>query len=83
MKYFTISNAARKIGVSRMTIYNWIKSNKIDFIKVEGSRNNNSYAIPETAIKERGLLKKKDITKMAIERVFNEYGDVLDQLADE
>jgi len=81
MKYLTVAQTSSTIGVSRMTIYNWIKSGKIDFIKIEGRNNAVGYAIPYAAV--RKIANDKTIVKEAIDRTFNEYGDVLDKLSDE
>lgn len=78
MKYFTVAQASNLIGVSRMSVYNWIKEDKIDFIEI-GGINKNAYAVPESEVKRL----KNPIVKEAIKRTFKEYKDVLDKLADE
>ena len=82
MKYFTISKTSNLIGVSRMTIYNWIKSGKIDFIEINGGDDYFSYAIPENEI-DKKTKADKAIVRGAIEGTFKQYGPVLDKLADE
>ena len=82
VQYFTVSQTSNIIGVSRMTVYNWIKSGKIDFIEIGGGKNYSSFAIPARAI-EKKTQADKAIVKGAIEGTFRQYGDVLDQLADE
>ena len=82
MKYLTVTQTSSTIGVSRMTIYNWIESGKIDFIKIDGGNNYFSYAIPVSAV-EKKTKADSAIVKGAIEGTFKQYGPVLDKLADE
>ena len=65
-----------------MTIYNWINSGKIDFIKIDGGNNYFSYAIPANVV-EKKIKADQAIVKGAIQGTFNQYGAVLDKLADE
>ena len=81
MKYFTIAEASNIIGVSRVTLYNWIHSEKIKYITIDGENNAVSYAVPSTEVAK--FASTGNIVKKAIKRTFKEYGDVLDQLADE
>jgi len=81
MKYFTIAQAAEIIGVTRMTIYNWIHSERIKFITINGKNNAISYAIPSDEITR--LAPTHNVVKEAIKRTFNQYGDALEKLADE
>jgi len=84
MQYLTISQTSSTIGVSRVTVYNWIKSGKIDFIEIDAGNNAVSYAIPRKEVEKIVKNKiKNNIVKKAINRTFKEYGDVLDKLADE
>ena len=82
MKYLTISQTSNMLGVSRMTIYNWIKSGKIDFIEIDGGNNYVSYAIPASEV-ENKTKADRQVVKGAIKGTFKQYGPVLDKLADE
>ena len=82
MKYLTVAQASSIIGVSRMTIYNWIESGKIDFIRIDGGNNYFSYAIPMSEVEKR-IKADTAVVKGAIEGTFKQYGPVLDKLADE
>jgi excisionase family DNA binding protein len=81
MKYYTIAQAANIVGVSRVTLYNWIHSGRIQCITIDGENNTVSYAVPSTEVDK--FASAGNIVEKAIKRTFKEYGDVLDQLADE
>lgn len=82
MKYYSIPEAAKIMGLSRIAVYNRVKSGKLKAIRM--GRN---YAIPETAL---GKILKQEITdetkatiKAGVKRVVAEYGETLRRLGKE
>ena len=81
-KYYSIPEAARILGVSRIAVYKQVKNGKIRSIKV--GRN---YCVPANAIVRRAgkILDEKAKTKIekAVKRVVREYGETLRLLGKE
>lgn len=85
-EYYSIAQVAKLAGVTRMTVYNWIKRGKIKAVKV-----GRAYAIPARSVKNYIVdIEGKPLTeseKKKIERSVNrtikEYGDVLKWLGNE
>ncbi len=82
MPYLTIPQLAERLGLSRTTVYRYVKAGKIPAIKI--GRN---YVIDEKQISE---LLSKEITEadkkridQAVEKVIKEYGDVIRKLGKE
>jgi|GEM_PF-2378779 len=86
MEYLSVANTASTLGISRVTVYHWIKAGKIDSITIRGEEGKVSYAVPVAAV-EKYLSSKKassdGIVEQAIKRTYKEYGNVLEKLADE
>jgi excisionase family DNA binding protein len=84
-KYISVAELAKILGVSRITVFNKIKNNKIPAEKL-----GRAYAIPmefvrNTFFHDTGVLteeKKKNINKI-VERVIREYGETLKLLGKE
>lgn len=81
-KYYSIPQAAKLIGVSRIYLYNQIKKGNVEAIRI--GRN---FAIAKKEIdvlQHRALSsqEEKTITE-GVKRVVHDYGDVLKQLGDE
>jgi excisionase family DNA binding protein len=77
--YISTSEAAKKLGVSRVTIFNRIKKGELAATKV--GRN---YIIPTNEIDESGLTTKtKNELDNYINKVFNDYEETLQLLKDE
>ncbi len=79
-KYYSTSEAADILGVSRITVFNMIQDGRLSAEKV--GRN---YLIPKNVIGIDAELTKdqeEKITK-AVEKTVKEYGETLKLLADE
>ncbi len=76
MKYYSIPEAAKLIGVSRIAVYKRVKSGKLKAI-----RTGRNFAIPETALQilpNRPLdARAKAKIKSGVKRVVSEYGETL------
>jgi excisionase family DNA binding protein len=81
-KYLTIPELARMLGVSRITVYNWVKKGVIPATKV-----GRTYIITDETLNE--ILgesitpERKRQIRAAVKRTVREYGDVLKQLSRE
>lgn len=80
--FLSTSEAAKFLGVSRVTLFNRIKNGQIQAMKVGGS-----YIIPRQEIED--LLNKKMLSssrkielEKGVDRVVNEYGETLKLLKD-
>ncbi|MBL7021916.1 helix-turn-helix domain-containing protein [Patescibacteria group bacterium] len=80
-KYISTTEAGKKLGISRIAVFNRIKNGKLEAIKI--GRN---YAIPSSALlKTEPTINKKteqEITK-AVQKTVKEYGETLKLLAKE
>lgn len=78
--YYTTTELAELLGVSRVTVFNMIKDGRIEAEKV--GRN---YIIPADSLGIYGeptADRKKEISK-AVKKTIKEYGETLKLLADE
>ena len=81
-QYISIPELAKLLGLSRIAVYQRVKSGKIKAVKI--GRN---YAIPQKYVQE--ILGKdlnesaKQKIKHAVKRTVQEYGDVLKRLGKE
>lgn len=82
IKFYTVGEASHLIGVSRVTIHNWIKTGDINPIHIVGTNHYISYAIPAEEVKKK-IEEEKSIVMGAIKGTFKQYGAVLEKLADE
>jgi len=82
INFYTATTASTTLGISRMTMNNWIHSGKIGYIVIKGDGNYVTYAIPVKEV-EKKLKEEKNIVKVAIMGTYKQYGDVLEKLADE
>ncbi len=77
----TTSELAGMLGVTRQTVFNWIKNGHLKANKV-----GNSYAIPRASIPElatRTASAKKRIIETAVDNTISQYGEVLKRLGSE
>lgn len=81
-KYLSVPELARLLGLSRIAVFKWVKTGKIQAIRI--GRN---YAIPAeflNQIKGETLSREdKDRIKSAVKRTVREYGEVLKRLGKE
>ncbi len=82
MKYITIPQLAKMLGLSRVTVYRKVKSGEIPATKI-----GHSYVISDTEIskilgEELSETSKKTIDR-AIKKIFQEYGETLKLLGRE
>ncbi len=81
-KYFTTTELAAQIGVSRITVYNRVKAGKIPSELI-----GNRYLIPrkvaEQIILEHNAPMEKQWIENAVKMVLSQYGDVMERLAKE
>lgn len=78
---FSIEEAAEKCGVSRMTIYRWIKAGKI-----KPERIGKKQMVPLNEIAKCGkelTSESQDEIRAAVKRVATEYRETLELLAKE
>lgn len=75
--YFTVKEWADLSGVSRVTVFNWIKSGKIKAEKI--GRN---YIIYQKDLSSLTAKDKKDIEN-GVKKVLKEYGDTIKMLGKE
>lgn len=75
-EYITIPQLAKKMGVSRIAVYKWVKSGKIKAFKI-----GRTYAIPQDAVSviRGGILSdaQKKIVDDAVTKTVKEYGETL------
>ncbi len=83
MHFCSTAELAKKIGVSRITVFRWIKEGKL-----KAERIGRNYVISEDAVKrlvpkaESQEEKEKDLGE-AVRKVVREYGDTLKKLGAE
>jgi excisionase family DNA binding protein len=82
MDYITIPKLAEMLNVSRQTVFNWVKSNKIKASKVGGT-----WIIddPDLMVRIDGKItesQKKEITNIVQEAV-EQYGELFKRLSKE
>lgn len=85
-EFFSIIEVAKLAGVSRMTVYNWVKQGKIKAVRV-----GRSFAIPAKIVKKyivdikgKALTEKdKRIIEESVTKTMDEYGEVLRRLGNE
>jgi excisionase family DNA binding protein len=78
-RYLSVSQAAKKIGISRIAVYKRIKSGKI-----KAERIGRMIVIPERSLDRRqlsGSMKKR--INRAVRKTFAEYGEVIKRLGRE
>ena len=76
--YFTIPQAAKELGISRVTMFRRVKSKKVRCIRV-----GKLYLIPKSEIlKPVNSLERKRLDQV-IAKVMKDYKETLDKLADE
>ena len=84
-EYLTIPELAEIMGISRIAVYNRVKSGKIKAIRI--GRN---YAIPRTEVLEKAgdivgktlSANQKRLIEEAVRKTVKEYGEVLKLLKD-
>jgi len=81
-RYLTVPELARILGVSRVTVYNWVKKGTIP-----AARAGRNYIITDETLNEifGGSLtvdKKRQIAA-AVRRTVQEYGEILKRLSQE
>ena len=76
MKYITIPQLAKILGLSRVTVYRKVKSSEIPATKVGHAYVISNTEISEILGEELSEKSKKKIDK-AIKKVFQEYGETL------
>lgn len=81
-QYYSIAEVGKILGVSRITIYKRVKKGEINAVRI-----GRSYAIPSKSLdhilgRELKISEKEGIDK-AVQRVVEEYGDVLRKLGRE
>lgn len=81
-KYLTIPELAKILGVSRMTVYNWVKKGHIPATKV-----GRTYIITDEALNdilgEQLTADTKSRIDAAVKRTVREYGEILERLSRE
>lgn len=82
MKYITIPQLAKMLGLSRVTVYRKVKSGEIPATKVGHTYVISNAEISEILGEELSEKSKKKIDK-AIKKVFQEYGETLKLLGRE
>jgi excisionase family DNA binding protein len=82
MKFYSIPEAAKILGLSRIAVYKQVKAGKIKAIRV-----GRAYAVPAGALPQppRQELRPKDKARLdaGIKRVLAEYGETLKLLGRE
>jgi excisionase family DNA binding protein len=81
-QYYSIAEVGKILGISRITVYKRVKKGDIHAVRI-----GRSYAIPSRSLdhilgRELKTVEKEDIDK-AVQRVVEEYGDVLKKLGRE
>ena len=82
IEYLTIPEAAKALGISRVTAYRYVKSGKLPATRVGGK----IYLIPRAHLDPVArpiTARRKRQIERVVDRVVKEYGDVLQRLADE
>ena len=81
-KYISTTEAAKKLGISRIAVFNRIQTGKLEATKI--GRN---YAIPESALPqaEQQTTNKKTFLEIdkAVQKTVKEYGETLKLLGKE
>ena len=81
-RYLTIPELARLLGVSRVTVYNWVKKGRIP-----AARAGRNYIITDSTVNEifGGSMtpQKKRKIDTAVRRTVQEYGEILKRLSRE
>ena len=82
MRYYSVPEVAKILGLSRIAVYKRVKSGKLKSIRM-----GKNYAVPETALGKTLRQELTDETKTAIKagvkRVIAEYGETLRRLGKE
>lgn len=82
MKYYSIPEVAKMLGISRIAVYKRVKSGKLKAI-----RTGRNYGIPETSLKKVMTqpldANTKARIKSGVKRVISEYGETLKLLGKE
>lgn len=81
-KYFTIPEAAKIIGISRIALYKKVKSGQIKAELIGRNYILSSEDISEILGKKL-TVKEKDEIDSVTKRIFNEYGKILQMLGKE
>lgn len=80
-KYISTTEAGKKLGISRVAVFNRIQNGKLEAIKI-----GKNYAIPTSALSEVAPTSNKkteqEITQ-AVKKTVKEYGETLKLLAKE
>lgn len=82
MKYITIPQLAKMLGVSRITVYRKVKSGQIPAQKIGHTYIISNKLVTAILNKEPNTSDKKEIRK-AIDKVIKEYGETLRLLGSE
>lgn len=80
-KYISTTEAAKKLGISRIAVFNRIQNGKLEATKI-----GKNYAIPTSALLDTEPAPNKTIEKEiseAIKKTVKEYGETLKLLAKE
>jgi len=78
MKYISTTEAAKKLGISRIAVFQHIQAGKLDAIKI--GRN---YAIPDSALPQKTSKSSEKEINEAVRRTVKEYGETLKLLSKE
>ena len=83
MRYYSTEEMAKLVGVTRVSIFRWIKEGKI-----KAERSGHSYIIPEDEVRRHAPLpedqaKKNEELDAAVKQVVREYGETLKKLGAE
>lgn len=82
MKYYSIPEAAKLLGISRIAVFKRVKSGKLKAV-----RTGRNYGIPETSLRKAVTqpldAKTKAKIKSGVKRVISEYGETLKLLGKE
>ena len=81
-QYYSIAEVGKILGISRITVYKRVKKGEIHAVRI-----GRSYAIPSRSLdhilgRELKTVEKENIDR-AVNRVVEEYGDVLKKLGRE
>ena len=77
-EYYTIPQLAKKLGISRIAVYQRVKSGKI-----KASRAGKIYLIPKEEASKKLTDKDRRIVEKTVDRAIKEYGEALKRLGDE
>jgi len=81
-QYISTTEAAKKLGISRIAVFNRIKAGKLEAIKI-----GKNYAVPTTALPQTEPAtintKTKQEIDQAVHKTVKEYGETLKLLGQE